>query len=413
MSNGITAVIGADASQVEGEMTRATRAVNTYADAVQNAGKAGGSTSAGGGFVGQLSSNLPKVLSSVKSLSGALGQAALAAGLVPGLGVAAIGVAAVVAGVNYIRKGYEDAAKAADELRKSTRDIMAQSAAIFRAGEDSKMSDEDRLSAAESLLKSKQAEWRVAVALGEDDLDIATKRLAFDQASAEAKKLRAKAIIDAASEESKSNKESSEMQEQDMKLWFAAQKRKEDAEKDLADMAEKEAKDLADKNKKLDEEASDRNKKIIDEQAAAMKQADEMAYERKWKFATDEQKMAQAKKEGQEAFARAQFEANGENLRDLEKARKKYIDLQEAISGKKGGKGGGESLMNNGVKVSAEDRARTNAASAQAEKYNEESKRGRIESSAGIGEGKSKTEDIVKPMQDLLKEVQNLTKKFN
>ena len=107
-----------------------------------------------------------------------------------------------------------------------------------------------------------------------------------------------------------------------------------------------------------------------------MAQIEQMRYDSIWKNASNEQKLAQAKKEGQEAYAKAQSDASAENLLALEKARAKYNSVIDDMKGGKSvGAGSGASsdvlatggrtrneqgkLTRNGVVVSEEDAART------------------------------------------------------
>ena len=117
--------------------------------------------------------------------------------------------------------------------------------------------------------------------------------------------------------------------------------------------------------------------------AAKMAQIEEMRYEAIWKAASDEQRLAQAKKEGQEAYAKAQADASAENLLSLEKARAKYNAVIDDMKGKKSGdtgSGGTTSdtlatggrtrneqgkLMRNGVVISEEDAKRTDKTKAE------------------------------------------------
>jgi hypothetical protein len=117
--------------------------------------------------------------------------------------------------------------------------------------------------------------------------------------------------------------------------------------------------------------------------AAKMAQIEEMRYEAIWKAASDEQRLSQAKKEGQEAYAKAQADASAENLLALEKARAKYNAVIDDMKGKKSGdtgNGGTTSdtlatggrtrneqgkLTRNGVVISEEDAARTDKTKAE------------------------------------------------
>ena len=143
----------------------------------------------------------------------------------------------------------------------------------------------------------------------------------------------------------------------------------------------------AKRQEKSDAEQAGRDQKNADEKAkieaaaqkqresdaAKMAQIDQMRYDAIWANATDEQKLAQAKKEGQEAYAKAQSDASADNLLALEKARAKYNGVIDDMKGKKsadssattdplavGGRTRNEKgqLMRGGVVISEEDAAR-------------------------------------------------------
>jgi len=179
---------------------------------------------------------------------------------------------------------------------------------------------------------------------------------------------------------------------------------------DAFERVKQEEERVADARKKAEEEVSRAKEKAAEEQKRRdeeeQKRVEELAdlrYERAWEFASDEQKLAQVIKEGKAAQAKADADASSENLIALEKVRKKYIDLLETINGKKGGgSSGGDSgdgsRMRGGVKVSAEDAARTDATYARNAKLNEQSMRGRIRDAGIVGSDAKpleKTESIL------------------
>ena len=327
-------------------MLQATRATASYERAVKGISKAG---VGGGGFLDTLNTQAPKALGNVKALAGSLGQAAAAAGLVPGLGVAAIGVAAVVAGVNMIREGYEASAKAAAEIAAYFKEISAKSSMLAKSDADSLLTDKERAENAVKVTAQKKAEWMAARSAGDDDKEILRARFEYEKAISNQKKLTAKASESASASEKKANDDHSAMVDQDMKTWFGNQKRKEDAEKEAA------------------KEIAEIQKKHIEEISKAKEEADNMEYERKWNAATKEQKMAQAIKEGQNAEAVNKFERSDASRLALEKARKKYLDLLEGKDSSGGGmagepgreRGADGKLRKNGVIISEEDAART------------------------------------------------------
>jgi len=137
--------------------------------------------------------------------------------------------------------------------------------------------------------------------------------------------------------------------------------------------ADQSARDQKNADAKAKAEAAAQKQRESD--AAKMAQIEQMRYDAIWTNATDEQKLAQAKKEGQEAYAKAQEDASAENLLALEKARAKYNGVIDDMKGKKSGvTGSGAStdplatggrtrneqgrLTRNGVIISEEDAAR-------------------------------------------------------
>lgn len=324
--NKITATFGADVSEVEAKMMAATRATKYYENAVRQVNKADSAQSAGG-FLGRIGSVAPKALGSVKALSGALGGAAAAAGLVPGLGMAAIGVAAVVAGVNKIRQYYADAAESAKNIAESmARAGSRQRSKFMEAGGD----EEEKLRRITKSAYDLGTAWRGAIAARLGDEEILRRREAYDLEEIERQKQIAVVNKQRAESKKKADDENRRRQDEDFKLADAAEQRRKQRDKESAD-AEKES---AQKKAEMAKEVSEIVDMIVDAQKDADKKEAErieelakLRYDAAWESATFEQRLAQVVKEGREAQAAAEKDASTENLIALEKARDKYRDL--------------------------------------------------------------------------------------
>ena len=108
MSDKITAYFGADVSEVEAKMMLATRATKSYEAAVKGVGD--------NSPFSKLNEEAPHVLRHLKHFGGlfkAIGESAM---LVPGIGIAAVGVGAAVWGVEKIRDYYKEAAALSKEI---------------------------------------------------------------------------------------------------------------------------------------------------------------------------------------------------------------------------------------------------------------------------------------------------------
>lgn len=429
MNDKIVAKFGADISEVETEMIKGAKIVRYYKNAVDQVDKSDSSKGAGG-FLANISKNSPKALGAVKQLAGAFGQAAAAAGLVPGIGIAAVGVAGVVAGVNLIRKHYEEIA----ENAKKVAEFMERAGKRNMDANKDGMTDEEKLNFARQQTKELEIQWRIAVRTGASDIEALEKREKYDEAKIELDKLIREAAKKRAEDEKKANEEHSRKADENFKADHARaeakQKASDEEQKKIQELEELEEEN-ARKEMALDaqvseagialEEALIRAKKTgsIEDKISVEKikkiyrdlfdqlhkqqkdnqaELDKLRYDGIWRYATLEQKITQAKKEGQAAQAKAEKDASVENLIALEKAKDKYRDLIEEakkLSSASGGGGAGGDILGRvglsrgadgkirrgNVVVSEEDAARTIATRSRTERLDRESRRHRVESS--------------------------------
>lgn len=354
-ANKITAYYGADVSEVEAGMLKATRLNKAYENAVKQTAKAE-AAQASGGLIGRLSAGAPKVLGNVKALSGALGQAAAAAGLVPGLGVAAIGVAAVVAGVNKIKEYYAEAAKSAEDIA----DAMARAGKRDFDARVAGMSEDQKLKFQREITKEAEDQWHIGVQAGLNDLEILRRREEYDIARIELAKMEREAAKKTADEKKSASARESQRAEEESKQKRDNLQRNQDI-KDEQDKADKEA----------FEKAKEASKKLADEEGKRLEELARDKYNNAWRYASLEQRIAQAQKEGRAAQRAAEKDGNSKNLLALAAARNKYRDLideQRALNEQKakgvaidtGRNADGNFTTKSGrVKVSDADRARS------------------------------------------------------
>jgi len=443
----IKAKFGADVSEVEAKMLQATRATKAYERAVKGIAKA---QPQGGGMLDKVTSSGPKAIETVKKLAGAFGSAGAAAGLIPGLGVAAIGVAALSAGVNAIRGHYEKIAELtkaiADNEARGLKSIMER---LNIGKTDLQIEGEKQKAAEERIAEIKKAnEYQFNGNRGEAG-GIKMRELSLDQLSEiakleaeieESKTAQARMVKTTADAEKKAadekkkrmlaeadaslKKESDEIaalqaaaalskmtDEQKLEALNKQRKAAEAAAKDntgslvavlklnaeigeLEKKISQERQSELEKEKKANQELAEKKKK--DEAALA-----EARYNHIWANATLEQKIAETKKKGQEAYAKAQRTQAAEDIKALGDLRLKYAELNaEKAGGGKGqpmdlaGEGTGRTrnekgqLMRNGVVISEEDAKRTEKTKAENQVIKE-------------NEGK-KPEDILERIEKLL-----------
>jgi hypothetical protein len=376
----ITAYFGADVSEVEAKMLTATRATKAYEKAVQGVSKA----DAGSG----LARNLEKTNGLFGEISKKFTGGKILESVLGGVGLGG-GFAIAEKAAAMISKHWEDAAKSAESIAKSSDE--ATDYVLKRIG--LRETEEQALTKAQA--RSKRAD--VALMAGSDDPEQREKlNVEAQKAAYELEVLQKKARERKAEADKKIADEARQRQERDVQLQLDAFERVKQQQDREADAAKKNAEELA----RAKEKAAEDQKRRDEEEQKREQELNDLIYERTWNAATDEQKLAQVIKEGRLAQKRADADASAENLIALEKVRKKYIDLMDSINGKKGAGGGADggdgSRMRGGVKVSAEDAARSDLTSARNARLNQETQRGKIRDSGRVGEAPlKKTETIL------------------
>ncbi|NBW19400.1 MAG: hypothetical protein EBR82_66645, partial [Caulobacteraceae bacterium] len=142
-----------------------------------------GAAAAAGGFFSKIGDKLPRLLSSIKSIGGALGAAGVFAGLIPELGAIAIATGAIVFGFKKIKEYTADVAARAEEIKK----LMTEAGARSR----------------DALLKSLEKDPKKKLKFLQDEADQAKSNylLAFDisrNQEGDLKTLQAKAELEKA-----------------------------------------------------------------------------------------------------------------------------------------------------------------------------------------------------------------------
>lgn len=375
--NKITATFGADVSEVEAKMLAATRATKYYETAVRSVNKTEAAQSAGG-LLGKINGQGPKAVGLVKELASKFGAAGAAAGLVPGLGVAAIGVSAVVAGVNKIREHYEDIAAKAQRVR----DLMAEAGARDQDARLAAMSDEERLKFERKRTEELRVAWLLSARNSKNDVETLEKRKAYDVARIDLEKREREAAKKEREDAAKAAAEAKKKREDEFLSEQDRRRRKE----------EKEAAEKAESDKKF-REAVEESKRKAAEEGKRLEELAKLRYDNAWRYATFEQRLAQVIKEGRAAQAAVEKDANAANLIALEEARNKYRDLIESQKGLNAEKAKGnetgdaaQATSRSGkVKVSAGDRARTLATRARNDRLTQEALSHQVRSSTVPG----------------------------
>jgi hypothetical protein len=414
----IKAKFGADVSEVEAKMLQATRATKAYERAVQGIAK---SQLQGGGMFDKVTSSGPKAIETVKQLAGAFGSAGAAAGLVPGLGVAAIGVAALSAGINIVKGHYETIANLTKAIAENeARSLNAIMARINIGKSDLQIEGEKKKAAEDRIAEIKKSnEYEFKGNRGQAG-GIKTRELSLEQLSeiskleadieesktAQARILKTTADADKKAADEKSKRRSAEIDaslkkedaeiaalqeaatlskmtdEQKLEALNKQRKAAEAAVKDNtgslvtvlklnAEIGELEKKLSQERQAKLEEEKK-ANQELVEKKKKDEAALAEARYKHIWDNATLDEKIAQTKKEGQEAYAKAQKSQSAEDIKALGDLRVKYAELnaEKAGGGKEkkldlAGEGKGRTrnekgqLMSNGVVISEEDAIRT------------------------------------------------------
>lgn len=388
MSGKITAHFGADVSEVEAKMLQATRATKRYEQAVKSIDKA----DAGGG----LARNLGKTNSLFGEISKKFTGGKILESVLGGVGLGG-GFAIAEKAASLISKYWEDAAKSAEAIAKSSDE--ATDYVMKRIG--LRETDEQALTKA----KQRAARANMALAIGSEDPEkLAELNVAAQKAAYELESLQKKARDKKAQEDKRLADEERERREDDLRLQIAANDRIKQDDERIADEKKKAMEEQVQLFQKMQEDYEKR----MEDQRKLQEEIDQERYDRTWRFATDQQKITQVIKEGRAAQAKADKDASAENLLALEKVRKKYLDLLDTINGKKGSgsdsDSGDGSRTRGGVKVSAEDAARSDATTKRNIRLNEEAMKGRIKGARQIGEKdpSDKTDSLLKEIRDKL-----------
>jgi hypothetical protein len=392
MANGnkITAHFGADVSEVEAKMLQATRATKRYEQAVKGLS----SSSAGSG----LANNLGKTNSLFGEITKKFTGGKILESVLGGVGLGG-GFAIAEKAAALISKHWEDAAKSAEAIAKSSDE--ATDYVLKRIG---LRETEDQ-----ALAKARQRSARADTALrnGSDDPEKRAELVKdAEKAAYELEVLEKKAREKKSQADKKLADEAEDRRQRDLQLFIDANERVKQDEERVADARKKAEEEVA----KAKEKAAEEQKKRDKQEQERYQEIEQMEYDRIWRRATNEQKVAQVIKEGREAQARYDKDASSENLLALEKVRKKYLDLMDEVNGKKGdggtaGTGGDGSRTRGGVLVSAEDAARSDATMARNERLNRDSMGGRIRSARQVGsmEKGNKTDELLQQIRDSLK----------
>ena len=345
MSEKITAMFGADVSEVEAKMLVATRATKAYENAVRGIAKAGG----GDG----MAKNMERTNGALVEISKKLTAGRILESVLGGVGIGS-GFALAEKAAGLIASYWENAAKSAESIAASSD--RATDSVMKRIG--LRETDEQALTKAKA--RSAKADAALRADSGESPEESANLKEAAEAAALALETLQKKARERTKAAADKASAENKEREERDLTLTKQRLSRVDKMEEDAREK----------KNKDAEEDAA-AAKKRAEDVAKTQAELDQMVYDRKWELATKEQKLAQALKEGQKAKAEDMFERTAESALKLEKARQKYAKLlEEGKSGAGGEKGdslatGGRTrnekgqLTRNGVVISEEDAART------------------------------------------------------
>ncbi len=441
MSGKITAHFGADVSEVEAKMLQAVRATKRYEQAVkaidgkkeiegvtQRLDKANASMAKGMGLLkgGAVGMGISLVIGQMKSFAdyaAQLGDKATAAqksAATWGKEFESFGNSIKDAGASVLGTlagwGRNIGDKFRDPIDKAYDDIAEAS----EKAADRQEAALEKMKAAHAKAAAEIPELVEKLGVEQRETDL-SKLDAYTRALTEVQEIEKKiAEIKAKPVTSVNQAErlrlSIELEKADRKLHAESlkqvgeyiQKRDEATEKDKADI-----KEIAALFEAVDAKAAEVAKRREKEEAERLREIADMRYERAWRFATDEQKIAQVRKEGREAQAAYDKDASSENLVALEKARKKWLDLRDEINGAKkdattaetGDEGGGRTrgadgkLRLRGAVVSEADAARSDNTRARNASLNRDAMRSRITDSGRIGNDAGsqlkRTEDLL------------------
>jgi len=451
MSNKITAVFGADISEVEQKMVQATRATKAYERAVRETAKTEGS-GGGGNLFASLTAKSEKTLGTVKALSGALGGAAAAAGLVPGIGWAAVGVAAVVAGVNAMKDHYEKMAEFAKSIAESaTKEAGIRNEMRFvgvgSSDRNKQEIKEKRYEILSTVQKgtdgSDEAEAAKSAQIAKLDAEMADlklKELGFTLANKEADKKKTEAQLANIAATRKAAEDTASAlalaKFTELQSLIAARDWGKKTETEQAAALEAEIKGMKAIRRMTSEQAVEKmkllnqyetlKKSIDDKETERQKSLYESLVEREddardeinkqkdaayEKNASNEEKLTKTIKAGREALAKFEKEKNSENELAVRNLRAKYQDLKDAMSG--ASSGAGDPLANSG-RVRGEDGKlrRGNVIVSDADAARADDTKAKNMQNSRHAEAGSKDKGILVPLESILKEFQNLTAKF-
>ena len=429
MSGKITAHFGADVSEVEAGMLKAQRATKSYERAVKGVSGSGKSLD----FSGELSrtneqlakaTNLMKggaILASISAVFTAFaklsnfskelgssatdGQKSMAKwsdeAKSAGTAVTSFLSNAVGQVLELTRSwvGLRSAQiEAGDEIVKSTGDAAdAAEVRLAKAQQRAKLNESEEQALKRARDASRIADAKLSEGSSDPEKMAALKRDAI-KADGELAALEKKAGERKKEDAKKAADEAESRRKRDLGLQMDANERLRKQEEDAAEQKQKDAKEFADFFKAIDEAAVKAHEENLKNEADAQKEADDLRYARTWKFSTDEQKVAQVRKEGRAAQAAYDKNASAENLAALEKTRAKWLDLKDEIQGaNKSAKGEGTEDPSGRVRgadgklrrgktiISDEDAERSDKTRARDALLNREALRGRIRDVGKVG----------------------------
>lgn len=397
MAGKITATFGADTSEIEQKMAQGMRSIKAYEAATKGVGS-------GGGF-GRVTASLTKNERALESIKRKFGAGDLFKGILAGVGIGTgFAVAEKVAELisEHWKAAAESAKKVLEYAEKTTESVLKGIA----AGQ----TDEQKLKFAEKDFSRTQSALMGAQSSVDADPEEIMRLVQLNQeAGNKVDEIRRTLAEKEKKRKEKAGEDAKKSAADDLDTTIANQVRNNDAFNNEQDEKKKAAKEAADFFAALDEAATKAHEENTKKQADAAKRAADLRYERTWKSATDEQRLAQIIKEGKAAQAAYDKYASGENLLALEEIRKKYLDFmqEKAATGTDlatGGRerGGDGKLRKGGVVISAEDAARSDATRARNLRLNV--RHGLIKGTDALDAGeKSKADEYLKQIVDFLK----------
>lgn len=360
-ANKITATFGADVSEVEAKMIQATRATKAYERAVKGiddaekraaANRAENMSSLGKGL-GEITKKfsggkLMESLASGLGIGSAMQIAEKAAGLIAGYWERAAKHAEAIAKfsdrtTDAILKQIglrrtDDQTLALDKQKLGMLELIALQAELKAGSEwatdaDKQKAAEARANAEEARLSILEREKKKREEIAEKTKRTAEERKQLDKEANQLLMEMNKVIDERGTIEAQVRNLKKEMLDLSLTDIERAKVRNEllSAELELSRLNKKEDLEGAQAKAKADEDAARKKAQADEREQKALQELDQLEYDRKWRFATDEQRLAQIRKEGREAQARLDKEYNADNLLALEKLRKKYLDFIDEL----------------------------------------------------------------------------------